>query len=132
MRRGNFFSKIIFPRLLIVALFLLLIFLILATSETTKRRYKIIKEVNSLKKEITNLDRQKNEFTQMIEYLNTLSFKEKEARLKLGLQKEGEKTIIVTTPYSDFRNEEETKEEKKEPPFFNFFRWWKYFFSKNN
>lgn len=96
------------------------------------KRYKINKEIYNLKKEIGELEKQNNEITQLIEYLNTLSFKEKEARIKLGLQKEGEKTIIITSPYSELNSEKAELLNEKESPSSNIFKWWKYFFNNGN
>ncbi len=92
----------------------------------TSKRYKIKKEIDMLENEINDLNKQNNELTELIEYLNTLSFKEKEARLKLGLQKEGEKTVIITSPYSELK----TEEEKKDLTPANIFKWLDYFFNK--
>ncbi|TSC96309.1 MAG: Uncharacterized protein Athens101410_23 [Parcubacteria group bacterium Athens1014_10] len=130
MKRKNNISKFIFSKFSFIFLLFFLIVLIGATSKITAKRYKINKEIYNLKKEANDLDVQNKELTKMIEYLDTLSFKEKEARLKLGLQKEGEKTIIITSPYSELKSKE-LKIEEKELVRSNILKWWEYFFSKN-
>ncbi len=96
------------------------------------RRSQVNKDVEGFKKEIADLEKQKNELTNLIGYLDTLSFKEKEARLKLGLQKEGEKTIIITNPYIETKKEDvTTSESKKMSVYDNISKWWKYFFKSN-
>jgi len=131
VKKKSFFWRMISSKIVIIFLFIFLILLAVATSKTAKKRYKIEREVYNLKREIAELEKQKNEFSQLIEYLNTLSFKENEARLKLGLQKEGEKTVIITSPYSELKSEE-TAEDKKTLPISNISKWWKYFWGRNN
>lgn len=95
------------------------------------RRNQVNKDIEGFKKEISDLEKQKNELTNLIGYLDTLSFKEKEARLKLGLQKEGEKTIVITNPYIETKKEDTTAaESKKASVYDNISKWWGYFFGK--
>jgi len=98
------------------------------------RRNQVNKDIEGFKKEISDLEKQKNELTNLIGYLDTLSFKEKEARLKLGLQKEGEKTIVITNPYIEETKKEDAiaTESKKASVYDNISKWWKYFFSRNS
>lgn len=131
MREKYSFWKILSSKILFVFLFLFLIFLGLATGKITAKRNKVNNDIKNLKKEIEDIENQNNNLTSMIEYLDTMSFKEKEARLKLGLQKEGEKTVIITSPYSELQTKEEEEKNTEEPKYSNTLRWWKYFFDRD-
>ncbi|MBU2235447.1 septum formation initiator family protein [Patescibacteria group bacterium] len=59
------------------------------------RRYEVNKEIQALEKEVEELENQNTELADLIQYLNTNSFREKEARTKLGMAKEGEKVVVI-------------------------------------
>lgn len=103
----------------------------MATGKITAKRNKVNNDIKDLKKEIADIESQNNDLTDMIEYLDTMSFKEKEARLKLGLQKEGEKTLIITSPYSELQTKKEEGKNMEEPKYSNTLKWWKYFFNRD-
>lgn len=90
-----FFSKSFFLLSIILILFLTFIFL---------KAYNENKETNQnlelLKNKIKNLEKSNQEFSQLIEYFNSNSFVEKEAREKLGLKKDGEKVVAVLEDHS--------------------------------
>ncbi len=130
MREKYSFWKILSSKILFIFLFLFLIFLGLATGKITAKRNKVNNDIKDLKKEIKNIESQNNNLTDMIEYLDTMSFKEKEARLKLGLQKEGEKTVIITSPYSELQTKEEENKNLEELSHSNVLKWWRYFFDR--
>lgn len=133
MKKGNFFVKFFHSKLSIVFLLSILIFLLFSINKVMTRRNQVNKDIEGFKKEISDLEKQKNELTNLIGYLDTLSFKEKEARLKLGLQKEGEKTIVITNPYRETKEEDAiVTENKKVSVYDNISKWWGYFFGKNN
>ncbi len=133
MKKKNFFVKFFHSKLSIVVLLFILIFLLFSINKVISKRNQVNKDIEEFKKEIDDLEKQKNNLTNLIDYLDTLSFKEKEARLKLGLQKEGEKTIVITNPYLDTKKEDTTvNENKKISVYDNISKWWNYFFSKNN
>ncbi len=116
------------------AVFLIIIIVVGAElAQAIRREYEVNKEIDSLKEEITRYDNENNDLEKMMEYYNTLSYKEKEARLKLNLQKPGEKTILVDPPEKEpAKMETEIKKEvenslKGET---NIKKWWDYFFEK--
>lgn len=116
------------------AVFLIIIIVVGAElAQAIRREYEVNKEIDSLKEEITRYDNENNDLEKMMEYYNTLSYKEKEARLKLNLQKPGEKTILVDPPEKEpAKTEMEIKKEvenslKGET---NIKKWWNYFFEK--
>ena len=117
---------------LLSAIFLVIIILIGAElAQAIKREYEINKEIGLLKEEITRYDNENNDLEKMMEYYNTLSYKEKEARLKLNLQKPGEKTILIDSPKDETAEMEIRKETKNSlSGETNIKKWWNYFFEK--
>ncbi|MBI5466549.1 MAG: septum formation initiator family protein [Candidatus Kerfeldbacteria bacterium] len=59
------------------------------------RRAEVQKEVTALQQEIRTLEGKNEEFRRFINYYNTPEFREREARLRLGLQKPGEKVVVI-------------------------------------
>ncbi len=57
--------------------------------------YKINKAINTLKQDIKKLEGDKEKLISLKEYLSDKDYAEREARLTLGLQKEGEHTVII-------------------------------------
>jgi cell division protein FtsB len=66
---------------------------------TIKHNYELQKQVTGLKGQITDLQDQQTDLKYKIQYYQTDSYKEKEARAKLGLQAPGEGVVIL--PHSD-------------------------------
>lgn len=118
------------------AVFLVIIIVVgTELAQAIRREYEINKEIDSLKEEITRYDKENNDLEKMMEYYNTLSYKEKEARLKLNLQKPGEKTILVDPSNEEAAKSEIKMEIKKEAENSlkgetNIKKWWNYFFEK--
>jgi len=92
------------------------------------------KEIDQIKQEITFLENQNHDLENLIVYYQSDSFKELEARAKLGLQKPGE--TVVSIPVRKFNDyEAETKNDRQaisgvngkttDP---NWLAWWKYIF----
>jgi cell division protein FtsB len=101
----------------------LLIFILISLARVSFQAYQIEQEIVSLEKEIRALEQKKKNLNQLIEYAQTEFFKEEEARLKLGLQKPGEKVVVISTPETSLVDQKE-KDKKTENPI----KWWRYFF----
>ena len=63
--------------------------------QVVRRNYELNKQVNALNTQILSLQDEKDELNYKIQYYQTESYKEKEARAKLGLQAPGEGVIIL-------------------------------------
>jgi cell division protein FtsB len=116
----NFFSS---ANLLLV-LTIILIFLICSLARQTIKYFTIKKEINNLEKDIEKMEKKNLEMSASLEYLNSEFYKEKEARLKFGLQKPGEKVIILVPP----KNQEEIEVVPSPRRESNLIKWWRYFF----
>lgn len=128
--KGKFFSSRIFLFFLLLAL----IWLSLILTNTTYKRYQMIKEINDLKNEISQLKTDNQDLVNLLDSFNNQSFLEKEARRRLNLKKEGE--IVVVLPKTETgatfqAQEQEIKEEnssQNEKEESNLSKWWRYFF----
>lgn len=59
------------------------------------RKIQIHRQIEALEEEIVSLEAHNSELNQMIQYFNSSSFQEKEARTKLGLSAVGETMVVL-------------------------------------
>jgi cell division protein FtsL len=115
-----FYSK--FFLFFCVAIFFAILF---GVAKGTIKNYKVDYEVQDLQKEISNLERQNQEFSQLISYLKSENFIEQEAKLKLGLKKSGENLVVIPqiAETSQVKEGENINQQLSNPA-----KWWVYFF----
>lgn len=112
-------------------LLVLLFFITYKLSHQVYKQNKIDKEVEGLQAEINTLNQENQDLDELIVYLQTDDFKEKEAKDKLNLIKEGEQLVLVKEyglleqPIQD----EEKNELQVIVHHANYYYWWHYFFS---
>ncbi|MEW6407835.1 MAG: septum formation initiator family protein [Patescibacteria group bacterium] len=125
-KRGILFKLITFIG------FIILIFVALALSKEIYRRYQINQEIKSIQEEIERLEKRNQELQALVDYLNSDSYKEIQARQNLGLQKPGEQAIAVqpAPPNLDVELQASNREEEKNLT--NPEKWWNYFFAKKS
>lgn len=68
------------------------------------RQYNIKKDVEEVQKEIAALEKQNEDLSYLVEYLNTDAAKEIQARQSLGLKRNGETVVAVESASSDARS----------------------------
>lgn len=66
-----------------------------STVRETYRRWQVDQEVSSLQSQVEALERKKLDLSDMIQTLDSQDAVDKEARLRLGLQKPGERVFII-------------------------------------
>jgi len=108
----------------------LIIFLYLAvlTGRSMYQNWQTTQEAKRIKAEIETLEAERENLQNLITYYQTKSFKEKEARRKLGLVKPDEKVVILSQETNPPQNL--TKPISEEPKKANWQLWWDFFFSK--
>ena len=74
---------------------LIIVYLVVVLAQTVKRNYDLNLQLTTLKSQISLVNDQKAELAYNLQYYATDSFKEREARAKLGLQLPGESVIIL-------------------------------------
>ena len=103
--QGIFFSiLVIFFVLSITAL------LLISNFKIRERRKELISQIETLEKEIQNLEKTNQEMKAGILESQTQDYLEKEAREKLGLKKPGEEVVAI----KKIQSEEEKTEQKEE------------------
>lgn len=100
---------------------LLLTIFYLARQIYKKRQIDAI--VAGLEAEISKVEGKNKDMLELINYYKTSSYKEKQARSLLGLQKEGE--FVVALPKNQDNAEGEVKPADQKS---NLKKWWEYFF----
>ncbi|MBU1092081.1 septum formation initiator family protein [Patescibacteria group bacterium] len=106
-------------------------YMFFATGEALWQNFQINQEIVVLKDNIIQLEQRNIQYKNLIAYLKTESFREKEARRKLGYKKPGE--TVVAIPQDTFLHIDpgttktnETPENK--PVMSNPQKWWDYIF----
>jgi len=72
-----------------------ILYLLVVLGQTVKRNYDLGQQVDLLNAQITLLQDQKDQLANNIAFYNTDSFRDREARSKLGLQLPGENVVII-------------------------------------
>ena len=148
-----FIRKVLGSKIFLFAVVLILIWLVLGVGRESYRKYQLTKEIKNLKEEITKLEGNNQQLSNLLEYFQDKSYLEKEARLKLNLTKPGEKVVIVPesglvqespkeNPSVNDQAEDfeegiigfdssltKTSQTKTETP--NWWKWWEYFFQSS-
>ncbi len=89
---------------------ILLCYILFLVGKSAWSNYGINKSISELEKEITELEDYNKETEELNKYYQTESYKERQARLKLGYAKPGESVIIISD--SDQGNNAEEKNEE--------------------
>lgn len=108
-------------------LFLFVIYLLFVVSKSIINNHNSNREIEVEKQKLYELESEISALKNEINYLNTYSFKEKEAREKLGYKAEGEK--MVPLPIDTI--EEKIADSGYAPAkikSLNYRLWWEYFF----
>ncbi len=104
---------------------ILVVLLILSLTKVVKEaivRYEINKEITALENQLGDLESKSGKIENMIAYLKTDQYIEKEARTKLNLVKPGEKQINFTSSTDTYAKVDANKEDS------NYIKWFNYFF----
>jgi cell division protein FtsB len=109
--------------------FIILIFVAIALGKEIYRRYYVNQEIKRVKSEIERLGKRNQELQALVDYLNSDSYKEIQARQNLGLQKPNEQAVAVqpAPPNEDIISPAGETENKK-TNLSNLEKWWNYFF----
>jgi cell division protein DivIC len=124
-------AKNLFYVFVAILLLAVLLYVTYRLSNKVYKRNQINKEVMKLQTEIANLNQENQDLNELINYLQTDDFKEKEAKDKLNLIKEGEQLVLVKEKESQLQEivEEEKSKTEVVVNHANYYWWWYYFFN---
>ncbi|KKQ59805.1 MAG: Septum formation initiator [Parcubacteria group bacterium GW2011_GWE2_38_18] len=138
--KNNFFLSFLFKQSVLTVIGLVLLVAIsIPLAKNLSRRYRINNEISQLDKEIQEIEKKNTDLQKLIKYLESDQFAEEQARMNLGLKKEGESVAIVKNDPSVKKEEELLQPEKqifnipgleksKPKPASNPEQWLRYFF----
>lgn len=126
----------------LVLLGLLVLFAVPLTRNWRQQRA-INKEIAELEQQVTDFEHKNSSLKQVLEYMQSEQFVEREARTKLNYKKPGEQTVVIedlplepgvtveASPLFDFPDAPPTKNTELRLSG-NLNKWLNYFFGKNN
>lgn len=120
-------KRVICSKYLFYLLILLLVFALVSLGREVNRRLFLKKQLSKTAIQVESIEAENQELLQEIEKMQTDYFKEKAARLKLGLQKPGEQVIVVVQEDDNLR-ESESGIKYFSKKISNFKIWWNHFF----
>ena len=100
-----------------------------AAAKAFVERSKLEREIRELEATVGQQRREMGEYQKLLDKIRDFTYIEREARLKFGLKKPGEKVVIVPKSVLDATAgaAEKNIQELGNPQ-----RWWKYFFGRNS
>lgn len=132
MKKGTkIFLKIFFYTpvfLAIIAVFSIALFF--SIGKNFVKGYEMKKDISLLEDEVKRLEGRNKDLYSLIDFVNTNSFAEEEARLKLGLAKPGESVIVI--PENKAANSQIGDKVNMVAEESNTRLWWNYFFKSVN
>jgi len=107
----------------------LVAFIILGSSylRAWYQEYQIRQEISRLQAEAGRLESKKIETLELLKYVASSAYVEKEARTGLNLTKEGENMAIIARPASPSLRQDSALVIHSTQPFSNPGKWWRYF-----
>lgn len=85
-------------------------------------------QLNRLRKEVAAEEQRQSELKNLLTYLSSPTFQERQARLQLGLQAEGEKVLILPAGEEESQSGTTEQSNASAEALSNPTKWWDYFF----
>jgi len=130
--RKRAFRRALTSRGVVVFEILLIAFLAVGITKEIIRRVSLREEIATLQQQITELEAQNRTLGDYVASINTDSFREREARKRLNLQRPGESLLILpetrTLPTADGSATSNASSGGTSNPQ----RWWQFFFSPSS
>lgn len=141
--RSSLVLRLVQWRFLIVINFVLIVFLALTLGREFFRSREIQSEINQLQAQADALAARNISLSELQTAMQTESFIEREARLKLGMKKPGEEVVVIQEKKETMEEKEEMKNaadplnlvlnnENEKIQIANPTKWWYYFFDKKS
>lgn len=121
----------VLTRLIIAAI---VVFILFNLGRSIWRNWQTSQKISTIEEEIGQLENQNQHLNNLIVYYQTDSFKELEARRKLGYKKTGENVLVIPELVQTEQNEDQIPQSSKEkvttPKTANFIKWYQYVMGK--
>jgi len=140
-KKGNPLFRFFFnPKFLALVAIVALVWLSFPLREKLQGKKEIDKEIQNLKKEISELENKNQDLEELTKYLQSDQFVEEQARMNLGLKKKGEEVVVIKEEEGkvagafakndniDSHKDAATKKQSRQ--FSNWEKWWDYFFGR--
>ncbi len=95
MAEQHTFWSVVTSRVFFVLALLALVGIGVGVGKSMLRRWEVEHEIGALQTDIHALQGKNEELSRLINYFQTPEFKEREDRLRLGLQKPGEQVVVI-------------------------------------
>jgi cell division protein FtsB len=92
------------------------------------QKYQVDKEIKKLEEQASKIDSENQQLSELIKYLNTPEYMERQAREKLNLKKEGEQVVVLPSGMDDTGEVAGVGAESETNPK----KWYKYLFGAKN
>ncbi|MDZ4248137.1 MAG: septum formation initiator family protein [Patescibacteria group bacterium] len=111
---------------------LIFVYLLLGSGKLIYENYRVHQDEKILAHEVDELEQRNLELKSLLAYYRTDSYKEKEARARLGYQQPGERVVVVPRPKNEELVSITQPGERAQPatPPSNPEQWLEYFFGK--
>ncbi len=93
------------------------------------QRYAVSAEIESLKAEISRLERDQNDLTALMHYLESDEFIKQEGRIKFGLKEEGERVVVINDTKAAAKPNLQLALAEPDEELSNPRKWWNFFFN---
>ncbi len=103
----------------------LLLVVLFVTARLLSEKYQVDKQISELQARADRIRGENQQLSDLVKYLNTPQYQEKEAREKLNLKKDGE--YVVGLPKDQPDDQTQTAEAQQSNPR----KWFDYFFKKS-
>lgn len=90
--------RLISSRVLLYAIGALAIFFAYQTAQVVLKRHETERDIKEFEAQVAELEGTQGRLAELNQFLSTDFFAEKEARIKLGMQKAGEEVVIIQEP----------------------------------
>lgn len=96
----------------------------------TLQKAAIQRQIDELKAEKEKLESNNNDLAGLLDYFASESYKEREMRLKLNMQKPGERVVIISRPEDKTGQDISSESGESSSVSSGFKKWWNYFLGK--
>lgn len=120
-------SDLVKSKSFILIAILLLALVSVVLSKELRRKYEVSREIKKLEQDIAQFEQKNQDVLELINYLKTPEYRERQARSLLKLQKPGEFAVALLPANEETPAQEEGGAKNGGS---NFGKWWNYFFKR--